>query len=274
MKSGWCMVAAAAALSFSTPLASYGQDPPTPAVPLDTPILLRLAPPEGQVSRYVYSTQAEVENPMMPSNSNSTTLRINETHTVLSVEDEVIRVLATIDSASATMSMAMPGTDPVPDFSGSVLTMKTDTRGRMLGVFFAEGLAESAEFDPASIMRRSSPFMLPEEEVNLGDSWTVDVPMSLPIGTAGMSMEVAITYTFVNLEGSLAALSFEAPIDLQLEVEGGGMTATCTMTGTMVVDLAEGRFQSQSSRASFDMNLPGMTMEANVTTSMELVPDP
>ena len=57
MKSGWRMVAAAAALSFSIPLASYGQGPPTPAVPLDTPILLRLVPPEGQVSRYVSTTE-------------------------------------------------------------------------------------------------------------------------------------------------------------------------------------------------------------------------
>ena len=87
-------------------------------------------------------------------------------------------------------------------------------------------------------------------------------------------MEVAVTYTFVSLEGSLATLSFEGPIEMEMELAGAGMTATGTMTGTMVVDLAEGRFLSQSSRVSFDMNMAGMTMETNVTTTMELLPDP
>ena len=99
--------------------------------------------------------------------------------------------------------------------------------------------------------------------------------MSLPIGPAGsMSMEVGMTYTFVSLDGGLATVSFEGPIDMQLDAGGAGMTATGTMTGTMVVDLAEGRFRSQSTRASFDMNMAGMTMATNVTTTMELLPDP
>ena len=274
MKSGWCMVAVAAALSFSTPLASYGQDPPTPAAPLDTPILLRLAPPEGQVSRYAHSTQAEVENPMMPS-SPVMTMSTYQTQTVLGVADDVIRVRTTIDSVSTTMAMPTPGTDMVPDFSGSVLTTVMDTRGRVLGVVSAEGMPNVAGFNPESLFREASYFVFPEEEVSPGDSWAMDAPMSLPMGPAGgMSIDVAITYTFLSLEGSLATLSFEGPIDMQLEAAGTGMTATGTMTGTMVVDLAEGRFRSQSTRASFDMNMAGMTMETNVTTTMELIPDP
>ena len=120
MKSGWCRVALAAALSFSTPLTSYAQDPPAPAAPLDTPILLRLVPPEGQVSRYTQSTQTTVENPMLPS-SPAMTMRIHLTQTVLSVEDEVIRGRVTIDSITTTMATSVPGMD-MPDFSGSVLT--------------------------------------------------------------------------------------------------------------------------------------------------------
>ena len=274
MKSEWCMVAVAAALSFWTPLASYAQDPPAPAAPLDTPVLLRLAPPEGQVSRYAHSTQAEVENPMMPS-SPVMTMSTHHTQTVLGVVDDVIRVRTTIDSASATMGAAMPGTDVVPDFSGSVLTTEMDTRGRVLGVISAEGMPDVPGFNPESLFREASYFVFPEEEVSPGDSWTMDAPMSLPMGPAGgMSMDVAMTYTFVSLQGSLASLSFEGPVEMDMEFGGGGMTATGTITGTMVVDLAEGRFRSQLSRAAFDMNMAGMTMETNVTTTMELLPDP
>ena len=271
MKSGWRMVAAAAALSFSIPLASYGQGPPTPAVPLDTPILLRLVPPEGQVSRYAQSTEADVESPMM----SSATLRVHQTHTVLGVEDEVIRFRVTIDSTASTMTMAMPGMDMLPDFSGSVFTTEMDPRGRVLGVVSTEGLPDVAGFNPESLFQEASHLVLPEEEVSPGDSWTLDAPMSLPIGPAGsMSIDVAMTYTFVSLEGSLATLSFEGPIDMDLDMWVEGMTATGATTGTMVVDLAEGRFQSQSTRTSFDMNMAGMMMKTNSTITIELIPDP
>lgn len=134
MKSGWHMVAAAAALMLSTPLASYGQDPPTPAAPLDTPILLRLAPPEGQVSRYVQTMETDVESPMMPSNGPAMTRRFFQTQTVLSVEDEVIRFRTEIDSTATTPTMPVPGLDDWPDLSGSLSTMEMDARGRVLGV--------------------------------------------------------------------------------------------------------------------------------------------
>lgn len=274
MKSGWYMVAAAAALSFSTPVASYAQDPPTPAEPLDTPILLRLAPPEGQVSRYAYSIQTEMESPMMPTNGPAMTMHMRQTHTVLSVADEVIRLRTTIDSTSTAMPMPVPGME-MPDFSGSTTTTEMDTRGRVLGVIDTEGMPAIAGFNPEDFLQRSSSFVLPEEEVTPGDSWTQDVPMELPMGPGGsMSMGIATTYTFVGLDGSLATLSFEGPIEMEMEVAGGGMTATGTMSGTMVVDLAQGRFRSQSTHASFDMNMAGMTMETNVTTTMELIPDP
>ena len=273
MKSAWCMAAAAAALLFSTPVASFGQDPPTPAEPLDTPILLRLAPAEGQVSRYAHATQAEVENPMMPS-SPVMTMRTYQTQTVVGVADEVIRLRTTIDSTSTAMPMPVPGMD-MPDFSGSAITTEMDTRGQVLGVIDTEGIPDVPGFNPENLFREAGYFVFPEEEVSPGDSWAMDAPMSLPMGPGGsMSMEVGMTYTFVSLEGSLATVSFEGPIDMQLDAGGAGMTATGTMTGTMVVDLAEGRFRSQSTRASFDMNMAGMTMETNVTTTMELLPDP
>lgn len=267
MKPGWCMVAAAAALSFSTPLASNAQSPPIPGVPLDTPILLRLAPPEGQVSRYDYTMQAEMESPMMPTSADPfMTMRLQQTHTVLSVENQVIRFRATIDSTATTMAMAVPGMD-MPDFSGSAFTAEMDTRGRVL--------PNVAGFNPEGIIQASSHFVFPEEEVSPGDSWTLEAPMSLQMGPAGsMSVEVATTYTFVSLEGSLATLSFEGPIDMELDAGGTGMTATGATTGTLVADLTEGRFLSQSSRTSLEVSAAGMEMTMNSTTTMELIPDP
>ena len=142
MKSGWCIVAAAAALLLSTPVASYAQDPPTPVVQLDTPILLRLVPPEGQVSRYAHTLETDIEMPMRPSNGPVMTRRSYQTQTVLSVEDEVIRFRTAIDSTTTEMTIPMPGLDEWPDLSGSVSTTEMDTRGRVLGVIVTEGLPD------------------------------------------------------------------------------------------------------------------------------------
>ena len=145
----------------------------------------------------------------------------------------------------------------------------------MLGVIETEGLPDDAGLSLESMFGESNYFVLPEEEVSPGDSWTLDAPMSLPMGPDGsMSMDVELTYTFVSLEGSLATLSFEGPIDMSLAVEEMGMSSTGTMSGTMVVDLAEGRYQSQTTQTSLDMSTGGMTMKMSSTTTLELLPDP
>ncbi len=273
MNAGWHRIAAATALSLLTPLASSGQDTPPSSETLDTPVLLRLAPPEGQVSRYAFSVQAEVDSPMMPSSGPLMTMRMQQTETVLGVENDVIRYRTTIDSATTTS--AMPGMN-IPDLSGSAFTAEFDTQGRMLGVSDFEGLPEVAGFDPQSLFQSSNHFVFPEQEVSPGDSWTQDASTSMPMGPTGgpTSTEFEMTYTFVSLEGSLATLSFEGPFDMDTDAAGMAVTGSGTMTGTMVVNLAAGRFLSQSSRTSLDMNMAGMTMKSTTTTTSELIPDP
>lgn len=274
MNAGWHGIAAVTALSLLTPLASSAQDTPPPSGTLDTPVLLRLAPPEGQVSRYATSVQTDVDSPMMPSSGPLMTIRTQHTQTVLGVDDDVIRFRMTMDSMTATS--AMPGmTDMLPDFTGSIMTVETDTRGRQLGVTSTDGMPD-AGVSLDGFLQQSSHFVLPEHEVSPGDSWTQGVPMSLPMDPSGgsMSTDIELTYTLVSLEGSLATLSFEGPFNMDADMAGMGITGSGTMTGTMVADLAEGRFRSHSSRTSLDMNMAGMTMKSTMTTTVELIPGP
>ena len=159
MNAGWHRFAAATALSLLTPLASSGQD---------TPVLLRLAPPEGQVSRYAISVQTDVDSPMTPSSGPLMTMRMQQTQTVLGVEDHLIRFRTTMDST--TMTSAMPGmTDMMPDFTGSTMTVEMDNRGRQLGITSTEGMPDvGVSLD--GFLQQSSHFVLPEEEVSPGDS--------------------------------------------------------------------------------------------------------
>lgn len=263
MNARWYGVATATALSLLTASTVAGQSP-------QAPVLLRLAPPEGQVSRYSLTVETEMDNPMMPSSGPFMTMRLLQTQTVLGVEDEVIRYRTTIDST--TMTTAMPGMDMLPDLTGSTVTTEFDTRGRQLRVTGLDSPPEVAGFSPGSL---SSQFVLPEEEVRPGASWTREAPLNMPMSPAGSaSAEVAMTYTFVSLEGSFATLSFEGPIDVEVDMAGMGVAATGTMTGTMVVDLGEGRFHSQSTQTSLDMDMGVMTMKTTSRMTMELLPDP
>jgi len=268
MNARWYGVATATALSLLTAPAVAGQSP-------QAPVLLRLAPAEGQVSRYSLAVETEMDNPMMPSSGPLMTMRLLQTQTVLGVEDEVIRYRTTIDSSTMTVAMPVPGTGVLPDLSGSSFTAQFNTRGGMLGLTNAEGLPEVAGFSLESLYRESSYFVLPEEEVSPGASWTADAPMNLPMSPAGSaSAEAVMTYTFVSLEGSFATLSFESPIEMEMDMAGMAVAATGIMTGTMVVDLGEGRFHSQSSQTSLDMDMGAMTMKMISTMTMELLPDP
>ena len=101
------------------------------ALPVSGQTLLRLAPPEGQVSRYVFSLEMTMENPMMPTSGPVITFRAHQTLTILSTAGDVIRGRTAIDSAA--MTNAFPGAGPSPDLSGSVFAIDRDPRGRLIG---------------------------------------------------------------------------------------------------------------------------------------------
>ncbi len=235
------------------------------------PVLLRLAPPEGQTSRYAMSMQVDMDAPMAPASGPMMTMRMEIGQTVMAVGDDVIRYRQTIDSM--TMTSAMPGMgDMMPDLSGTAFTVETDARGQMLGVTGSEGSLEATDARVEALLQGSSYFIFPEEEVSPGDSWTQEVPMDLSMGTGGGSADVAVAYTFVGLEGSVATVSFDGPIDTEVDMGGMAMAVTGALTGTMVVDLDAGRFRSLASEANVDIDMGAMAVKSTTTVTMELLP--
>ncbi len=278
MTSRWRTFAVVTTLSFAAVLASCGPSPAIRTIPLEGPLLLRMAPPEGQVSRYAFSMETSMEGPMMPSTGGPLiTMAWQQIQTVLSADDDVIRVRGTVDSASTTMDfgMPMPGMDDLfPDFSKMSFTVDMDPRGSVLRVVESEGVPEDVGVSVESLMQGAGHSVLPEEEVSPGDAWTLETPIEIPVGTGGtMSMDMEFTYTFVSLDDGLATLSFEGPMDMDMDFEGMAMNGSGTLSGTLVVDLVEGRHVSQTSLQSMEMSVAGMSMTVNSTTSLELMPD-
>ncbi|WP_419859510.1 DUF6263 family protein [Candidatus Palauibacter sp.] len=276
MKSRCRGIAAATTLMFAAVLASCGQSSAVRTIPLEGPLLLRMAPPEGQVSRYAYSMETSIESPMMPSTGGPlVTMAWQQIQTILSADDEVIRVRGAVDSASTTMGLPMPGMDDMlPDLSGMSFTVDMDPRGSVLQVVESQGVPEDAGVTVETMLQGAGHSVLPEEEVSPGDSWLVETPIELPMGTGGtMSMDMEFTYTFVSLADGLATLSFEGPMDMDMDFQGMAMSGAGTLSGTLVVDLVEGRNVSQTSRQSMEMSVAGTSMTVNTTTTLELMPD-
>ena len=276
MNSRWRRTAAATTLTLAAVLAACGPSPAIRTLPLEAPLLLRMSPPEGQVSRYAYSMETSIESPMMPSTGDPLiTMAWRQIQTVLSVDDEVTRVRGAVDSASTTFGMPMPGMDDMlPDLSGMSFTVDMDPRGSVLQVVESEGVPEDAGVSVESMLQGAGHSVLPEEEVSPGDSWMVETPIEIPMGTGGtMSLEMEFTYTFVSLADGLATLSFEGPMDMDMDMQGMAMSGSGTLSGTLVVDLVEGRHVSQTSRQSMEMSVAGTSMTVNTTTALELMPD-
>ena len=242
------------------------------ALPLSGQSLLRLAPPEGQVNLYVYSMEMSMKNPMMPI---SMTLRAHQTQTILSATDEVIRARTAIDSS--TMTVSTPGGPPAPDLSGRAFTIEMDPRGRMLNVAADDAAGDDAEAVAEGLLESSNFFWLPEAEVAAGDSWTDIVPVPLSMGSMGgpaATMEVEFTYTFTSLEDGQATITFTGPVESSLDMGGMPVSVSGELSGSLVVDVGEGRYVRQESRLSVEMGMGGMAMPVETTTTLELVTDP
>lgn len=276
MTTRWRRFAAATTLTLAAVLTSCGPSPTIRTIPLEAPLLLRMAPPEGQVSRYAYSMETSIESPMMPSTGGPlVTMAWQQVQTVLSADDDVIRVRGAVDSTSTTMGLPMPGVDDMlPDLSGVFFTVDMDPRGGVLQVVESEGVPEDAGVSVESMLQGAGHSVLPEEEVSPGDSWLVETPIEMPMGTGGtMSLDMEFTYTFVSLADGLATLSFEGPMDMDMDMQGMAMSGSGTLSGTLVVDLVEGRYVSQTSRQNMEMGVAGTSMTVNTTTTLELMPD-
>lgn len=255
---GMIAFAAAAALALASPLSLSGQA-----------TLLRMKPPEGQVTRYTFSMEATMENPMMPSTDPVFTVRGHQTQMIVSVVDGVIRVRATLDSMAVTSAI---GADQMPDLSGSVFTMEMDERGKVLRVIDTEGLPDDGALMLGEMFENPDYFLLPEDAVAPGDTWVSAGTVNLPLGDAAMDTSSEFSLEFESLEGNLATIAFEGPMQVRMDMGGMGVDATGTMSGSFVIDLEAGRYHGQEMRLNVDMNVGGMAMSMETVTTLTLVP--
>jgi len=232
-------------------------------------VLLRLAPEEGLVSRYVLEMENYMNAPMVSSDEPMMVAEVYTTQTVAGVEGDVVEYEVVTDSADF-RSPAMPMMQQnMPDITGQVQTMKMDTRGRLVEIPGADTLPAEAQ----QVLNRMNGFglELPENEVSPGDTWNAHIETETPAGGGEMNMSMDITYRLVGVTSGMATIDFEGPLTMSGIQGGMSMEGSGTMSGTMVLDVERGRLASTDTQMEFDMGMQGMTMTMSQTMNMRLI---
>ena len=235
-------------------------------------VLLRMDPDEGLVSQYVMGMEMHMNSPMLASDEPFMIGTVHSTQTVVGKDGDVVEYSMTTDSTDI-RTPAMPMIqDQIPDQTGETVTMKMDTRGR----FVALGDDMPAEAQQMATQLGGMRLELPEQPVSTGDTWNAVMQSELPgVPGATGAIEMALSYTLLEVSSAggaqFATIQFEGPISMSGQNAGVGMDAGGTMSGTLVLDVTNGRLSSSDVTMSLDMNAAGMQMSMNQKMTMTLI---
>ena len=275
-----------ALLAFLALPACGGTRAPAPPSP-DAAVLLRLAPPVGQVSRYQGIIETTMEMPDMPMMGSPTTVRqtVHSTQTVLAADGDTHHLTVIIDS----VAIDAPGVFGM--MSQSALMMEGLTQRIAMTT---RGEIVSSEIEDSTLTTGLRQAMgtvqdvvsglsleLPAEPVRRGATWTVPIERSVPLGNIGsMNQTMEFTYRFERLElrdgARHAMLAFSGPIrqtmlsdstaSMQFEMELEG-----DFTGQMDLNIDAGRVEAMQATMGFGgfMTAMGQDITMVMTVSME-----
>jgi len=121
----------------------------------------------------------------------------------------------------------------------------------------------------------------PDHPLKVGETFTQDMPLSLPLPGIGGSntMNMKMTYKLLRIVGNTAAFDFTENIDLNMspQVQGQNLKITMTATGDgfLNYDIAKQFFTTMSNNLSvnFDINTSGVAIKGkgNVVTTDKVV---
>jgi hypothetical protein len=225
-------------------------------------VLLRLRPPQGQVTPYVMTMEMWMKGgPMaqMTTDTVSPFMRMTAwmTNSVTAAAPEEFTMSQAMDSVRVE-TPAMPAMAPMMGQMGDMMTgTKTITRSTsrgqvktmevelspaMLDMIKASGQSPSA-MGGVNNNPLQQFYLLPERPVRVGASWRDSMTVAMDsAGMAGGTMTYAATFTLRRMEGQVAVIG----IDGRVVIAGGPLPAptTMTITGDTRLDLTSSRMTS------------------------------
>src|SRR5712692_8371356 len=239
-------------------------------------VVLRLAPPAGQVSHYRYEMRMWMQVPGMPvgdSSALSMSMTGGFTQSVTHVDGDAHDSRIAYDSLKldAPMMGGMGG-QPEHMLKGLVIVTRLDGRGRVLSTQVTGGDSTmQRQLSQVTSGRQLQLPLMPEAAVTAGTTWVDSQNVSLPMGAVGQMHSAArMTYRLERMEhqgGSILAVISGTGTTTQASTM---MTASGTVTSEFVLDLSAGRLVKSTAVMNMTMSMSQMgqsiTMRSVATT--------
>ncbi len=238
------------------------------------PVVLRLAPPVGQVSRYRSQVEMWTRLPSIPATDSATsTVRstLSLTQTVVRADGDLRDVQVTYDSIRfEPPTMVEMGRQAGQMMQGLIVTMRVDPRGRVLSSDARGGaLPTTNGFSQMTNRGALQIPVLPEGAVTSGATWADSQSVALPVGASQSRTSLKVVYRLTRLERQPDALWAVISGSGTITSEAGGMPmgSTGSIVSEFLLDLSAGRLV----RATSTMNLVTDTPMLAQTIKMRVV---
>jgi len=206
-------------------------------------VLLRFAPPVGQVTHYRYLTQVWMQIPGVSSGDSSQpamTQTMYATRTVTAKRDSTWAVTTVIDSSSGVTG---------DSFRGVIIKQRLGVHGTV----DSTAVTTPPGADPmiAQAMQRSAgmantTLSLPEGPVGVGQSWNESRSIPVPVMGGNTPVSVQVTYRLERVDhdrgARIAVISSTASLQMDTTLAAGFVKGT--MNGAYNLDLDAGRLRN------------------------------
>lgn len=106
----------------------------------------------------------------------------------------------------------------------------------------------------------------PNKAMKIGDTFTQEVPMEMPMNGTTLNMLTNMTYTLKEVKESQAFFDYTQSFSMNFEIEKGNTTATGSGRGTIIYDMPANYITDSTGDMIMDMNMQvgGMAMKTSL----------
>ncbi len=101
----------------------------------------------------------------------------------------------------------------------------------------------------------------PNKAMKIGDTFTQDVPMEMPVNGNSLNMLINVRYTLKEIKGSQAFFDYTQSISMNFKIEKGNSRATGSGEGKMVYDIPANYITDTTGDMIMNMNMQVGEME-------------